>query len=259
MNRCIEVQNHDEYASHNPMMVDGGIAQIIHEGNRQHVIPSHVLEYSNVRLEYDQAAGWPPKLSGGKQQQCLTSSRTEVSFDLQAQHDYRKVALKHAEVVSHLAGRWETLGVHLVSHRDTPCQIDTRARVCFFNYTSNKLIEAYVEDGVVTSVRMGESYQHPEAPVEMAQAIALARVHPDIKDVVESLSAHAILRVPMDPSAPSYRHRCLLVMFTDQDDEHRELPVLFSALVDLCEQRVLAFSSCSCSSDVGQNHHDRTD
>jgi hypothetical protein len=50
----------------------------------------------------------------------------------------------------------------------------------------------------------------------------------------------------MDASVANYRHRCLLVMYTEQDDPHRELPILFSALVDLCEQRVLAFGDCHC-------------
>jgi hypothetical protein len=115
-----------------------------------------------------------------------------------------------------------------------------------YNYTANELIEAFVEDGVVTSVRCGEPYEHPESPVEMAQAIGLASAHPQIRDKVKGLAAHAILRVPLDPSVPNYKHRCLLVMYTQQDDPYRELPVLLSALVDLCEQRVLVFGDCPC-------------
>jgi hypothetical protein len=80
----------------------------------------------------------------------------------------------------------------------------------------------------------------------MAQAIAIARAHPEVGRQVGELDAHAILSIPADLAGPNYGHRCLLVMFTEPDDPHRELPVLFSAVVDLCEQRVLAFGPCPC-------------
>lgn len=50
----------------------------------------------------------------------------------------------------------------------------------------------------------------------------------------------------MDASAPNYRHRCLLVIFTEAYDAHREVPAKFSALVDLCDQAVIAYGECAC-------------
>lgn len=258
MNRCIDEQNRSQRDLHSLRMVDAGIAPA-HQATEQKAIPEFVLKRAEARLTYDQSAGWPPRLAG-ERRECLTGSGGEISFGLEVQRTYLKAALKHPEVVSQLVGRWETLAVHLVIDRAVKCSVDVRAAVCLYNYSANQLIEAIVDDGVVTSVRYGEPYEHPEAPVEMAQAIGLASAHPQIKEKVEGLAAHAILRVPMDASVPNYRHRCLLVMYTDQDDPHRELPVLFSALVDLCEQRVLAFGDCPCctgashGSDVGHGH-----
>ncbi|PLP97417.1 hypothetical protein CYJ10_26590 [Cupriavidus pauculus] len=147
------------------------------------------------------------------------------------------------------------MGAYLVSNRDVRREVDLRILVCFFNYTRNQLIEVTVDDGTVSKIRVGESFQHPEAPIEMAQAIGLARAHPKIRGCVAHLEAHAILSVPMDASAPSYRHRCLLVIFTELNDPHREVPAKFSALVDLCDQTVVAFGECACCDEKDDRSH----
>jgi hypothetical protein len=224
---------------------DGGVAAAAHRGNEQN-IPASLLERATRRLEFDETIGWPPKLAHASERQCMPVARARISFDLQAQRACLNAVLKHEEVRSHLVGRWEALGVHLVAHRDTPCTVDVHDKVSLYNYTSNRLIQAHVQDGIVTIVKIGEAHQHPEAPIEMAHAIALARAHPEIRDQVAPLVAHAILSIPMDPTGPNYMHRCLLVMFSDKDDAYREVPVLFSALVDLCEQRVLVCGTCPC-------------
>ena len=90
-------------------------------------------------------------------------------------------------------------------------------------------------------------HEYPESPIEMAQAVALARVAPNIKILVKEMVADAILQVPDDPHSPSYGHRCILVMFTDIDDPHRELPVQYSAMVDLRLQKVLAAGPTPCA------------
>jgi hypothetical protein len=114
-----------------------------------------------------------------------------------------------------------------------PRHVRQRVRVYLFNYTSNHLVEVSVEDEHVVSVTLRASHEYPEAPIEMAQAIALARAAPELRDKAKTMAAHAILQVPDDPHGPSYAHRCILVMFTENDDPHRELPVQYSAMVDL--------------------------
>jgi hypothetical protein len=207
-----------------------------------------------VRLRFDRKAGWPPVLEGDTKKCCLPHAATGIGFDPAAQRRSRDAALCDPEVRSLLNGRWETLGVYLVWNRDPQCEAGLRVQVCFFNYTCNQLIEVAVDDGAVSGIRVGESFQHPEAPVEMAQAIGLARAHPAIRNCVANLDAHAILSVPMDASAPNYRHRCLLVIFTEPYDPHREAPVKFSALVDLCDQTVAAFGECACADEQYDPH-----
>ena len=76
------------------------------------------------------------------------------------------------------------------------------------------MIEIYLEDKIIRSVTFKAPYEHPESPIEVAQAIELTRIHPSIKSIVECLDARAILYVPLNLHEPSYNHRCLHVMFT---------------------------------------------
>jgi hypothetical protein len=113
----------------------------------------------------------------------------------------------------------------------------------------NQLIEACVDDEKVTSVSFKQPHEHPESPIEMAQAIALARAHPELGAKVKDLQAHAILQVCDDLRNASFGHRSMLVMFTEEADPHRELPVKWSALVDLNLQTLLTWGKapCDCS------------
>jgi hypothetical protein len=81
-------------------------------------------------------------------------------------------------------------------------------------------------------------YQPPEAPEEIEQAIALARAHPRISDAVQDLEAGALL-LPFRDGDLGYRHRILWVTFFDAGETEGEKPALFSAAVDLTDQRVL--------------------
>jgi hypothetical protein len=114
------------------------------------------------------------------------------------------------------------------------------------------LIEVILKDKEIDCVELKDPHEHPESPLEMVQAIELARSHPDIKPEVQGLDASAILRVPLDPHGPSYKHRCMHVMFTEPSDPHKEMPVLFSALVDLKLQKVLAFGKSRCGESINK-------
>jgi hypothetical protein len=199
--------------------------------------------------QIDVTLGWPPRILGATNARMVDSVSSESYFTVHDQRRSLQVALAHPEVRDLLNGRWEVLGCDLVRERGTSTQERHRARVCLFNYTTNRLIETYVADGCVLSVALRAPHEYPEAPIEMAQAIALARAHPQLQDEVRDLAAHAILQVPHDPHGPSYGHRCIWVMFTDQADRHRESPVRYSAMVDLRLQTVLAAGPTPCSAD----------
>ena len=138
-----------------------------------------------------------------------------------------------------------------VSQVDLSSDKDIRVRTCFFNYTTNQLIEVYLEDKCIQSVSLREPNAHPESWVEVAQAIGLARSDPEIKSATEGLDAGGILYVPMDPHGPSFKHRCIHVMFTEPPDPRKEMPVLFSAMIDLTFQKVIASSLTPC----GEHHN----
>jgi len=83
--------------------------------------------------------------------------------------------------------------------------------------------------------------------MEVAQAIAIARSHPELVTLVKDLDPQGILRVPTLPQSLSFGHRCIEVFFTEPYDSHREAGVLFSALVDLTLQQVVNMGSCRCN------------
>jgi hypothetical protein len=178
----------------------------------------------------------------------ITATQFEANFNVKTQRQYLAEALRHPEVKDLLRGRWEVLGCHRVHHKDHDARA-FRARVCLFNYTENYLVEVYVQDGVVESVCKKPSHAHPEAPIEMAQAIMIAKNDPELKKKTEGLVAHAILQTP-DPESPYKNHRCFRVMFTKEADPYVEVSALFSALVDLNLQYVVTSGKCNCSQEV---------
>jgi hypothetical protein len=195
----------------------------------------------------DIARGWPPQILGAVQGDMVSSGSSSMHFTARDQRRSLEAALANPEVRAFLDGRWEVLGCGLVGSRADSMQ----ARACLFNYTTNQLIEVYVDGDRVSSIALRESHEYPEAPIEMAQAIALARAHPELRKEVETLDAHAILQIPRSPHSASCGHRCLLVIFTDQHDRHSESPAQYSAVVDLQLQAVLEAGPAPC--DAGSS------
>lgn len=199
-------------------------------------------------------AGWPPRVVGARNVRRSETVSSSTHFTVQDQRRCLQVALAHPDLADLLHGRWEVLGCNLVSERNAPRHIRHRVRVYVFNYTSNELAEICVEDERAISVTLQPPHMYPESPIEMAQAIALARSAPDLRKNVEDMSAHAILQVPDDPHGPSYGHRCFLVMFTDKDDPHKELPVRYFAMVDLRLQKILRSGLAPCCAPADANN-----
>ena len=203
------------------------------------------LEDAQQTLRFDKALGWPPRVQRVEQVRPLTPERWERAFPLSQQRAYVAAARSDRRVKALLSGRCELLACHLMNPKGrAPGQ--RCVRVCFANYTEGYLVEASMVDQRVVSVTRKPGHAHPEAPIEMAQAIAIARADPRLKTEVAGLQAHAILQVP-HPRSPHPEHRCLLVMFTEADDPHRESPTKFSAIVDLNLQQVITAGPCPCA------------
>jgi hypothetical protein len=188
---------------------------------------------------------WPPRLKSVDR--CVIPGAPRVRFGAADRRAAVETVLADPDVQPWLAGRFEVLGCHRVYCRSDAPKEPLRLRVCLFNYAQSQLVDVYLENGVVVERRCGEPWQHPASAAEVAQAIQIARAHPDLRSAVAKLDGHAILRVPDEPHQPSYRHRCMHVMFTKRDDVRIEHPVLYAAFVDMHMQRVIAYTREACA------------
>jgi len=234
-----------EARSGRPRLQDGSLAKPAKHGKLAAQVQAHAREAIQTLAHYDRDAGWPPRVKGCKDVAQVVPLRFETPFPPRLQRQYVDAALRHPDVKPLLHGRSELLGCHLVNHKHRAGRGHC-VRVCFANYTEKHLVEVHLRELKVESVAERPSHAHPEAPIEMAQAIALARKHPDLSTQVTALDAHAILQVPAADS-PYADHRCLLVTFTDQNDPHVEREAMFAAVVDLNLQKVLKAGRCPCS------------
>jgi hypothetical protein len=172
-------------------------------------------------------------------------------------HDHARavrIVTAHPALARFLQGRWSVLGVDQVLTKRSDSSIRQTVRVHVFDYTANRMVDVCVEDDQVTSVDERGIHEYPESPHEMATAISLARLHPDLRDEVRDLVGHAILRVPSDIRDPAVERRCMSVMFTDRDDPMRQLPTRYTALLDLGSMEVLASGPTPCNPAVVDDH-----
>ncbi len=204
--------------------------------------------------ELDIEAGWPPRFrvrrvekeSGESSHDQLKHGSVGAAFDASTRQARIQAAIRSPKVKPQLIGRWSVLGVHRLNAPTEAYGDDERVRVCIFNYTRNTLVDVFLTNGAVDELVQGLAYQHPESAMEVAQAIAIARSHPELVTRVKELVPQGILRVPTRPESIGCGHRCIEVFFTEPNDPHREARVLFSALVDLTLQQVVSLGSCRC-------------
>lgn len=213
--------------------------------------------------ELDIEAGWPPrsrgrraeKESGESSHHQLKHGSVGAAFDASMRQARIQAALRSPKVKPQLIGRWSVLGVHRLNAL-AEAYGDERVRVCIFNYTRNTLIDVFLTNGAVDEIVQGLAHQHPESAMEVAQAIAIARSHPELVTRVKELVPQGILRVPTHPQSVSCGHRCIEVFFTEPNDPHREARVLFSALVDLTLQQVVSTGSCHCDDESNESRNE---
>jgi len=166
-----------------------------------------------------------------------------------------RIATVHPALTPFLQGRWGVLGADQVWQPSTAATLGQTVHVHIFNYTTNRLIAARIENDQVVSVDERGIHEYPESPQEIAAAISVARLHPGLRDAVRDLDGHAILRVSPDPQHPSEMRRCMWVMFTDRNDPLRELPTQYFALVDVGTMQVVA-SGPTPPPSQGDDGHD---
>lgn len=193
--------------------------------------------------------GWPPKLARAMAPRTLTPLRPLTVLDSRREDRLRHHALQDPRIKALLGGRWEYLGCHQTEQRNYRHDGPLHARLSFYNYTARHAIDVEMVNDDIVEVRRLDDYMPPEGPVEIKQAIAMARADGRLKGKVEALDSHAILQSPADPAHPLGGRRILCVVFSEPDDPRREMPARFTALVDLTEQKVVWAGEAPCQRD----------
>jgi hypothetical protein len=186
------------------------------------------------------------RIFGADRSCCIEKFSSSWHFTPSAHARAVKIVTAHAAVTPFLQGRWGILGADQVYTRPSASSFVLTVRVHLFNYTSNRMLDIRVDNDQVVSLDERGVHEYPESPHEMACAIELARLHPDLRDEVRNLVGHAILRVPSGFRDPSPPRRCMWVMFTECDDPTRQLPTRYTALVDLGSMEVIACGATPC-------------
>ena len=197
-------------------------------------------------------AGWPPRVEGIEAVTRIEPDPPANPFTIETEAAFLRVALSHPDVQALLQGRWEHFGTYLSSPRgyDDCCH---DARVYFHNYTAGYGVEVMMRDCAIQSITKQDPYLHPESAIEESQAIALAKEDSRLKGRLAGLDATAILQIP-PADDPAYGNRLLWVMFTEPDNPTMEARALFTAMVDLNQQRVLEAGVAPCCSSTDAGH-----
>jgi hypothetical protein len=211
-------------------------------------MPSESLSLDAIALN----AGWPPRVEGIEAVTRIDPDSPARPFTVALEEALLRTALSHADVQALLKGRWEHLGTYLSSPRNySDCRHD--ARLYFHNYTAGYGVEVTMSDCEILSISKQDPYRHPESAIEERQAIALAREDSRLKGRLTGLDGTAILQIPPDDD-PTFGHRLLWVMFTEPDNPTLESRTMFTAMVDLDQQRVIDAGKAPCCSAPDANH-----
>lgn len=185
--------------------------------------------------------GWPPRPRGQREVRQLKAEPIPGALTDALEEEIRRAALTDQRVQALLGERF----VHVTTdpryrgkwRRPDPDQ-PLETAVLFFSHTNNVAVEVLMVGLSVRDAATVPGFQPPEAAEEIEQAISLARAHPRISNAVQDLGAGALL-LPFRDGELGYGHRILWVTFFDAAEMEEEKPALFSAAVDLTDQRVL--------------------
>lgn len=185
--------------------------------------------------------GWPPSPSGREQVVFLTAEPRSGSLSDEAAEAILERVVVDEQVLAAVGARFAHLNTDsramVTKSQPADCAEPIGARLLFFSHSRNVAVEVNTLGTSVQTVADVAGYQPAEGPAEIDEAICLAREDPRLAGKVELLHGHAIL-LPSWGEQPGSDHRLMWVTFKELDVEH-EVPALFTALVDLTDQRVL--------------------
>jgi hypothetical protein len=215
-----------------------GVAYRVTEGLE--LLPREVPEVPVLEFTGPEE-GWPPS---PRYQEKVSQVQTEQIpgglTDALEQH-IRTIAARDERVLALLGERFDYINTVATEwgkdRRPNPSQ-PLATRLTFFSHTNSVAVEVQMLGLRVRSACNRPGYQPPEADGEIKEAIALARADKRLETEVRGLNADAIL-LPRDAEELGYGERLIWVVFTDATKSEAEKPALFTATVDITNQRVL--------------------
>lgn len=185
--------------------------------------------------------GWPPEPRGQTQVRELEAEQIPGALTDAFAEEIRKYAIYDTRVAALLGDRF----VHLTTdmrrwgkgRRPDP-SVPLETRIIFYSESNNLAVEVWMKGLSVQGAVGRQGVQPPEVPEEIEEAVALARRHPAIRDLVHGLAAGGLL-LPRQDGDPGPGQRIIWVTFFEAAEIEGEKPALFSAAVDLIEQKVL--------------------
>ena len=186
--------------------------------------------------------GWPPRPQEQLDVREVHVQEIPGSLTDDLEDQIRMVATQNERVQALLGDRFAYINTDSLQHLSKGQHFSSSrplaTRVTFFSYTNNVAVEVLMQGLNMESVTRHQGYQPPEGDDEIKEAIALARADSRLQDKVQELHADAIL-LPATGEQPGHNHRLLWVTFSDPEESYEEKVTLFSASVDLTDQKVL--------------------
>jgi hypothetical protein len=185
--------------------------------------------------------GWPPRPLYQEQVRQVQAELIPGGLTDALEQHILTVAVRDEHVQALLGERFDYINTDEIERgkdrRPNPSQ-PLATRVTFFSHTNNVAVEVEMIGLRVRSACNRPGYQPPEGTGEIKEAIALARADRRLKREVQGLHAYAIL-LPRTAEELGYGARLIWVVFTDATNSEAEKLALFTATVDITNQRVL--------------------
>ena len=211
-----------------------------------------IEEINHLLSKFDKEKGWPPRVHSKISKKFTPSDIHLVTPNVKRFRKATKYALSNQKVLEFLGEHW----IHVFTQHITQTHYKYHGvkndikhfefRVLFYSYSTKQAVEVLIGGEKKMVINPLFDIYIPETYEEIQIAIKLAKEDERISSCVCRLEANAILEPLTDEKHPSFENRVMRVMFSEKYDDFKELPVLYCALVDLNEKKVLTAAESPC-------------
>lgn len=247
------MKNYDLYKTQSPEKV---ISDFSDERNPNF---ERINEIHYLLSKLDKEKGYPPVIFSETSEKIIPSKIVLMTPSLKMFRKVTKQVLGNKKVKETLGKHWIHVNTQHITQTDTRYQgiegdiPHFEFRVLFYSYSAGHTIEVLIGGAKKIVINSLFDIYIPETSEEIQKAINIAKKDTRISQYVGELEANAILEPITDEKHPSFKNRVLRVMFTEKYDKFKELPVLFYALVDLNEKKVLIAREAPCIQKTNKN------